>query len=236
MSRWGERERSPRDGAPALPHRLLQRSQHHDARTEGHPGQGRSAGTGQAPDGRKQPCWRNRAYRFEDSRSGDCVARHLAGFTSILQVDGYAAYTQLAKAKAGSDEVMALAGCWAHLRRRFYELHIKGSSQIATQTITTMAELWKIEEEIRGRDPAGRLTARRDRSAAIAADLFTLWETELPRISGKSKTGRGDPLRHVPTRGSWALPARRSCRNRFQHCRTGHQTPNNNAKECALRG
>ena len=41
------------------------------------------------------------AYRFEDSRSGDCVARHLAGFTGILQVDGYAAYTQLAKAKAG---------------------------------------------------------------------------------------------------------------------------------------
>ncbi len=63
------------------------------------------------------------AYRFEDSRSGDCVARHLAGFTGILQVDGYAAYTQLAKAKAGSNEVMALAGCWAHLRRRFYELH-----------------------------------------------------------------------------------------------------------------
>ena len=79
------------------------------------------------------------AYRFEDSRSGDCVARHLAGFTGILQVDGYAAYTQLAKAKAGSNEVMALAGCWAHLRRRFYELHINGSSQIATQTITTMA-------------------------------------------------------------------------------------------------
>src|SRR5262249_4946491 len=82
------------------------------------------------------------AYHFEDSRSGDCVARHLAGFTGILQVDGYAAYTQLAKAKAGSNEVMALAGCWAHLRRRFYELHINGTSQVATQTITTMAGLW----------------------------------------------------------------------------------------------
>ena len=126
------------------------------------------------------------------------MARHLAGFTGILQVDGYAAYTQLAKAKAGSNEVMALAGCWAHLRRRFYELHINGSSQIATQTITTMAELWKIEEEIRGRDPAGRLTARRDRSAAIVADLFTLWETELPRISGKSKLA--EAIRYATSR------------------------------------
>src|SRR6516225_8825028 len=30
------------------------------------------------------------AYRFEDSRGGECVERHLAGFTGILQVDGYA--------------------------------------------------------------------------------------------------------------------------------------------------
>jgi transposase len=37
------------------------------------------------------------AYRFEDSRGGECVERHLAGFTGILQVDGYAAYNRLAK-------------------------------------------------------------------------------------------------------------------------------------------
>jgi hypothetical protein len=32
------------------------------------------------------------AYRFEDSRSGECVRRHLGGYDGILQVDGYAAY------------------------------------------------------------------------------------------------------------------------------------------------
>jgi transposase len=92
-------------------------------------------------------------HRFEDSRSGDCVARHLAGFAGILQVDGYAAYTQLAKAKIRSNEGMALAGC---------------------------------------------LTARRDRSAAIVADLFKLWETELPRISGKSKLA--EAIRYATSR------------------------------------
>jgi transposase len=91
------------------------------------------------------------AYRFEDSRSGDCVARHLKGYTGILQVDGYSAYTRLAKTGAGaSNETVTLAGCWAHLRRRFYELHLNGSSRLATQTVTTMAELWKIEGDIRG--------------------------------------------------------------------------------------
>ena len=41
------------------------------------------------------------AYRFEDSRSGDCVRRHLAGYSGILQVDGYAAYNKLVR-RAGA--------------------------------------------------------------------------------------------------------------------------------------
>lgn len=90
------------------------------------------------------------AYRFEDSRGADCVARHLAGFGGILQVDGYSAYTSLAKArtKTGSNETIQLAGCWAHLRRKFYDLHISGVSQTATASIITMAELWKVEDEV----------------------------------------------------------------------------------------
>ena len=126
------------------------------------------------------------AYRFEDSRSGDCVARHLAGFGGLLQVDGYAAYNRLAKG-AGANDGVTLAACFAHVRRRFYELHVNESSHLATQTITTMAALWKVEEDIRGKDPATRVKARQEKSAAIVARLFELWETELPRLSGKSK-------------------------------------------------
>jgi transposase len=61
------------------------------------------------------------AYRFEDSKGADCVVRHLAGFSGVLQVDGYSAYTSLAKTrvKAGSNETIQLAGCWAHLRLNF---------------------------------------------------------------------------------------------------------------------
>jgi transposase len=126
------------------------------------------------------------AYRFEDSRSGDCVARHLAGFGGLLQVDGYAAYNRLTKG-AGANEGVRLAACFAHVRRRFYELHVNESSRLATQTITIMAALWKVEEDIRGKDPATRVKARQEKSAAIVARLFELWETELPRLSGKSK-------------------------------------------------
>jgi transposase len=56
------------------------------------------------------------AYRFEDSRSGDCVARHLAGFSGLLQVDGYAAYNRLAKGAGVNDGVTLRAGS-ANLNR-----------------------------------------------------------------------------------------------------------------------
>jgi len=137
------------------------------------------------------------AYRFEDSRGGECVERHLAGFTGILQVDGYAAYNRLARS-GGANEGVTLAACFAHVRRRFYELHVNESSRLATQTVTTMAGLWEIEADIRGQDPATRVKARQEKSAAIVAALFDLWDKELPRLSGKSKLA--EAIRYATSR------------------------------------
>lgn len=125
------------------------------------------------------------AYRFEDSRSGDCVARHLDGYRGILQVDGYAAYNRLGKADRGKD-ALTLAGCWAHVRRKFYELHVNESARLATRTIEAMAALWAVEEAVRGQSPQARGNTRQEQSAPIVAELFALWEAELARISAKS--------------------------------------------------
>ena len=78
------------------------------------------------------------------------------------------------------------------------ELHLNGSSRLATQTVTTMATLWKIESDIRGVAPAARMAARQQRSAAIVPELFNLWEMELPRISGKSKLA--EAIRYATSR------------------------------------
>lgn len=124
------------------------------------------------------------AYLFEDSRSGACPEKHLDGYRGILQVDGYAAYNRLAKADRANDGVL-LAGCWSHVRRKFYELHASGSSQIASRTVEIMSRLWAIEDGARGQDQTARLEARRQ-SAPIVAELFDLWEAALPRIPRKS--------------------------------------------------
>jgi transposase len=125
------------------------------------------------------------AYRFEDSRSGDCAARHLGDYRGVLQCDGYAGYRKLAGGPHSNR--MRLAGCWAHLRRKFFDLHANGESVVATVTVSEMRQLWAVEDQVRGQPTQARLAARRASSVAIVQALFDLWERELPRISGKSK-------------------------------------------------
>ena len=124
------------------------------------------------------------AYRFDDSRAGSVAADHLANYRGILQVDGYAGYGKL-EAHRGANDGVLLAGCWAHARRKFFEL--KDDAPFAGRVVETMAPLWAIEEEIRGQSATTRADIRRQRSAPIVADLFSMLEKELPRLSGKSR-------------------------------------------------
>ena len=61
-----------------------------------------------------------------------------------------------------------------------------------------MADLWKLEAEVRGQDPEARAAARQAGSAPIVAELFLLWQKTLPRISGKSKLA--EALRYAVAR------------------------------------
>ena len=152
------------------------------------------------PAGRS-PLWRSRppivVYRFEDSRAAGCVERHLAGWQGILQCDGYSAYRKLTEPdRPGGPATMAC--CWTHLRREFYKLHVEGVSQTATWTVERVADLWTVEEQVKGCDPPTRLAARRRASAPIVDELMARWESELTRISGKSKVA--DAIRYALSR------------------------------------
>lgn len=126
------------------------------------------------------------AFRFEGSRASDCVAEHLDGYNGVVQVDGYNAYNSIAR-KEHAHEGAILSGCWAHLRRKFYDLHVSDALPVAATTVERMKDLWQVEDAIRGAAPEVRVKARQERSVPVVADLFNLWEATLPRISGKSK-------------------------------------------------
>lgn len=172
------------------------------------------------------------AYRFEDSRSGDCVARHLDGYRGILQVDGYAAYTWLSKQR-GDNDAISLAGCWAHARRKFFDRHAADGSPFAAAVLKAMVPLWAVDEDIRGHDAELRASIRAERSHPIVADLFAMFEKELPRLSGKAKLA--EAIRYTLTRRARALPCRWPYRDRLQYRRTGNPSADHYAQECTVR-
>jgi transposase len=82
---------------------------------------------------------------------------------------------------------VSLAFCWAHVRRRFYELAQSGPAPIATEALQRITELYRIESEIRGRSPEERRTARQERSRPIIDTLQPWLREKLALVSQKSK-------------------------------------------------
>jgi hypothetical protein len=82
---------------------------------------------------------------------------------------------------------VSLAFCWSHVRRRFYELAAAGPAPTAAEALRRIAELYKIEDEIRGRTQDDRRTIRQEQSRPIT-DGLALWLTQqLGLISQKTK-------------------------------------------------
>ena len=121
-------------------------------------------------------------YLYAPDRKAEQLLRHLRGFVGILQVDGYAGYKAL-----GERNAVSLAFCWAHVRRRFYELAQSGPAPIATEALARIAELYKIESEIRGHPADERRAARQQRSQPIIDALQPWLREKLTLVSQKSK-------------------------------------------------
>jgi Transposase and inactivated derivatives len=135
------------------------------------------------------------AYLYAPNRKAEQPLRHLQGFVGILQVDGYAGYKALAERNA-----MSLAFCWSHVRRRFYELAQSGPAPIATEALQRIAELYKIENEIRGRPAEERRAARQETSRPIIDALEPWLRGKLALVSQKSKLA--EAIRYALSR--WA--------------------------------
>src|SRR5437764_444097 len=121
-------------------------------------------------------------YIYAPDRKAERPIAHLAGFKGILQVDGYAGYRVMAE--RGDVE---LAFCWAHVRRRFYELAAAGAAPIASEALTRINTLYEIETHIRGRSPDERRAVRQERSRIILDELEPWLRVKLQMISQKTK-------------------------------------------------
>jgi transposase len=122
------------------------------------------------------------AYVYAPDRKAERPIAHLAGFVGVLQVDGYRGYRVLAERNA-----VTLAFCWAHVRRRFFELAAAGPAPIASEALQHIASLYHIESEIRGRSADERRAVRQNKTRPILEALEPWMRAKLALISQKTK-------------------------------------------------
>ncbi len=126
------------------------------------------------------------AYTYAPGRGAEHAVKLLIGFNGVLQVDGYSAYDQLARATRAGGPI-TLAFCWSHLRRKFYELYVGGNQPIATQALARIKELYRVEAEIRGLPPEVRRALRQQKAKPLVEALKPWLEQSLAKVSKGSK-------------------------------------------------
>lgn len=122
-------------------------------------------------------------FAYSPDRKGIHPQTHLANFKGILQADAYAGFNALFE----TGDVLE-AACWAHARRKFYDLHAARPSAVTAEALRRIGELYVIEADIRGKPPDQRLQARQTRSRLLL-DEFELWlRATMAKLSRKSET------------------------------------------------
>jgi transposase len=124
------------------------------------------------------------AYSYAPGRGAVHALKLLDHYRGVVQCDGYAAYKNVADAACG--EAITLAFCWAHLRRKFFDIAKEGCAPIASEALERIAKLYVIEKTIRGQSADERRAVRQERSKPLVLELRTWLEQQLAHVSGKS--------------------------------------------------
>jgi len=120
-------------------------------------------------------------FRYSPDRKGERPKTHLASFVGVLQADAYAGFDRL------YGERIQEAACWAHARRKFYEIHVALASPIAAVALDRIGRLYAIEAEIRGKPAEERCAVRQGRAGPELEALHAWLHATVTNLSRKSE-------------------------------------------------
>jgi transposase len=158
------------------------------------------------------------AYFYSPDRKGEHPQDHLKTFQGVLHADGYAGFNALFES-----EHITEAACWAHVRRKFFDVHAASASPIASEALDRIGALYGIEADIRGQPPEERRRTRHDKAGPLLESLKAWLEATRPKLSAKSELAGA--IRYALAR--WPALAR--------YLDDGRLDIDNNAAERALR-
>lgn len=122
-------------------------------------------------------------FAYTENRKGEHPQRHLARYAGVLQADAYGGY----QAIYGTGQVVE-AACWAHARRKFYELDQARPSTITAEALRRIGQLYAIEARIRGKPPDFRWRVRQAEAWPLLDALQTWLRTTMETLSRRSDT------------------------------------------------
>jgi transposase len=126
-------------------------------------------------------------FTYAPSRAGKHAVEILQGFEGILQVDGYTGYNSVKDRR--DNEPVELAYCWAHARRKLFELTINNVAPIAEEGIKQIKAFYRIEAQIRGLSVEERLTIRQEKTLPRMKNFEQWLAYNRAQVSAKSPTG-----------------------------------------------
>lgn len=129
-------------------------------------------------------------FRYSPDRKSIHPQTHLENYEGILQADAYAGFN----AVYASGRI-AEAGCWAHARRKFYDLHALNASAVTEHALHVISALYDIERSVRGQQPEQRRSARQAQSKPLVEELHQWMHEQLQSLSKKSTTA--DAIRYA---------------------------------------
>ena len=129
-------------------------------------------------------------YCYSPDRKGERPRDHLAGFSGVMHADAFAGYDALYRPEPGKPARIQHAACWAHARRKLFDVHEATKSPIAEEALRRIQALYVIEAEITGKPAAERQAERQARSTPLLADLKTWMQAQRRRASGKTSLGK----------------------------------------------
>ena len=118
------------------------------------------------------------------SRSGQHAQHFLGDWRGRLMVDDFSGYKALFC--TGITEL----GCWAHARRKYYDLHQASGSPVAQEALTRIAALYRVEAAARDLSAEDRMAYRQEHAAPLLQSLKVWLDALRPTVPGASGTAK----------------------------------------------
>jgi transposase len=128
-------------------------------------------------------------FHYSGDRGGAHPARHLAGYSGILQADAYAGFNDLYHPGRQPGPVTE-AACWAHGRRKVFALAQLAKAPIAVEAVRRIDAIFDAERDINGAPAVERLAGRQQHLAPLVIGLESWMRTEPGKLSRHSDMAR----------------------------------------------